>query len=40
MSDSEAEPVGADSFLNKIEELYRFEEKDLNDEDGVNYTNE
>jgi hypothetical protein len=29
-----------DSFLGKIEEMNRFEEKDLDDEDGEKYTNE
>jgi hypothetical protein len=29
-----------DSFLGEIEEMIRFEEKELDEEDGVKYSNE
>jgi hypothetical protein len=32
--------VEEDSFLGKIEEMNRFEEKELDEEDGVKYSNE
>jgi hypothetical protein len=38
-SDSEEETAGADFFLNEIEEMNGFKEKNLDNEDGMKYTN-
>jgi hypothetical protein len=39
-SESERGMEGEDSFLGEIEEMNRFEEKELDEEDGVKYSNE
>jgi uncharacterized phage protein gp47/JayE len=39
-SDSEGGTEEEDSFLGEIEEMNRFEEKELDEEDGVKYSNE
>ena len=38
-SDSGVELEAADSFLGEIKEMNRFEENDLDDEDGIEYSN-
>jgi hypothetical protein len=37
LSESEGGLAGEDSFLEKIEEINLFEEKDLDDEEGIGY---